>query len=54
MKQGISEERLRDCMPELRKAIAYGKLVNGIDVCKYGKQWVISIESMEREYGKPK
>ena len=22
----------------LRKAIAYGKLVNGIDACKYGKQ----------------
>ena len=38
----------------LRKAIIYGKLKNGIDVCKYGKQWVISIESMEREYGKPK
>lgn len=35
----------------LRKAIAYGKLVNGIDVCKFGKQWVISIEAMQREYG---
>ena len=35
----------------LRKAVAYGKLVNGIDVCKYGKQWVISRASMEREYG---
>lgn len=23
MKQGISEERLRECMPELRNAIAY-------------------------------
>lgn len=38
----------------LRKAIAYGKLVNGIDVCKYGKQWVIAISAMEREYGTPK
>lgn len=38
----------------LRKAIAYGKLVNGVDVCKFGKQWVISIEAMEREYGKAK
>ena len=38
----------------LRKAIAYGKLVNGQDVCKYGKQWVISSEAMEREYGIPK
>ena len=38
----------------LRKAIAYGKLINGVDVCKYGKQWVISIAAMEREYGKAK
>lgn len=38
----------------LRKAIAYGKLINGIDVCKFGKQWVISAESMKREYGLPK
>ncbi|MBO4703109.1 MAG: DUF2442 domain-containing protein [Lachnospiraceae bacterium] len=37
----------------LRKAIAYGKLINGQDVCKYGKQWVISYESMKREYGIP-
>ena len=38
----------------LRKAIAYGKLVNGVDACKYGKQWVISMEAMRREYGQPK
>ena len=38
----------------LRKAIAYGKLVNGVDACKYGKQWVISTEAMKREYGQPK
>ena len=37
----------------LRKAISYGKLVNGVDVCKYGKQWVVSIDAMKREYGKP-
>lgn len=37
----------------LRKAIAYGKLVNGIDVCKFGKQWVVSVEAMQREYGQP-
>ena len=37
----------------LRKAIAYGKLVNGIDACKYGKQWVVSAEAMKREYGQP-
>ena len=35
----------------LRKAIAYGKL---IDVCKFGKQWVISSHAMRREYGEPK
>ena len=38
----------------LRKAISYGRLINGIDACKYGKQWVISTEAMIREYGKPK
>ena len=35
----------------LRKAIAYGKLVNGVDVYKFGKQWVVSAEAMKREYG---
>ena len=35
----------------LRKAISYGKLVNGVDVCKFGKQWVVSIDAMRREYG---
>ena len=38
----------------LRKAITYGKLKKGIDVCKYGKQWVVTIEAMNREYGQPK
>lgn len=38
----------------LRKAISYGKLVNGIDVCKFGKQWIISMDAMKREYGEPK
>ena len=38
----------------LRKAISYGKLRNGIDVCKFGKQWVVSIDAMNREYGDPK
>ncbi len=36
----------------LRKAISYGKLVNGVDVCKFGKQWVISVDAMNREYGR--
>ena len=38
----------------LRKAIAYGKLINGVDVCKFGKQWVITMSAMKREYGEPK
>lgn len=37
----------------LRKAIVYGKLINGVDVYKFGKQWVISSEAMHREYGSP-
>lgn len=35
----------------LRKAISYGKLVDGVDVCKFGKQWVVSACAMKREYG---
>ena len=35
----------------LRKAISYGKLVEGIDVQKFGKQWVVTRSAMEREYG---
>jgi hypothetical protein len=37
----------------LRKAISYGKIIPGVDARKYGKQWVITRESMEREYGRP-
>ena len=35
----------------LRKAITYGKLVNGVDICNFGKQCVVSVEAMKREYG---
>lgn len=38
----------------LRKAIRYGKLTEGVDVCKFGKQWVVSMAAMRREYGEPK
>ena len=38
----------------LRKAITYGKLVRGVDVCKFGKQWVVSVDAMKREYGEAK
>ena len=37
----------------LRKAVVYGKLRDGIDVCKFGKQWVVSMDAMRREYGNP-
>ena len=36
----------------LRKAISYGKLVEGIDVQKFGKQWIVTRSAMEREYGR--
>ena len=38
----------------LRKAISYGKLIEGVDVCKFGKQWVVSTDAMRREYGEPR
>ena len=38
----------------LRKAISYGKLINGVDVMKFGKQWIVTIDEMKREYGEPK
>lgn len=38
----------------IRKAIARGKFVNGIDTQKFGKQWVITKEAMEREYSEVK
>lgn len=37
----------------LRKAISYGRLRRGIDVSKFGKQWVVSAEAMFALYGKP-
>ena len=37
----------------LRKAVAHGKLVNGIDANKYGKQWIVTLDAMLREYGEP-
>ena len=37
----------------LRKAIHYGKIVNGVDARKYGKQWIVTRDAMIREYGEP-
>ncbi|WP_143316852.1 helix-turn-helix domain-containing protein [Clostridium sp. HBUAS56017] len=34
----------------LRRAISNGKLVEGVDCKKFGKQWVILDSSMERIY----
>lgn len=36
----------------LRKAVSYGRFKEGEDIKKFGKQWVITVEAMEREYGK--
>ena len=36
----------------LRKAIERGKLKEGQDAKKFGKQWVIDIAALKREYGK--
>lgn len=38
----------------LRKAVSYGKLVDGQDVKKYGKQWLVTQDAMLREYGDPR
>lgn len=38
----------------LRHAIKDQKFTEGIDIKKFGKQWVITHAAMEREYGKPK
>ena len=35
----------------IRKAIASNRFVEGKDVKKFGKQWVVSKNAMEREYG---
>ena len=35
----------------LRKAVAYRRLTDGLDVQKFGKQWLITRAAMEREYG---
>lgn len=37
----------------LRKAVSYGKIESGIDARKYGKQWIITRDAMQREYGEP-
>lgn len=36
----------------LRKAVQYGKFLVGMDVKKFGKQWIVTTDAMERVYGK--
>lgn len=36
----------------LRKAVAAGRLVDGEDVRKFGKQWIVTRSAMERVFGK--
>ena len=36
----------------LRHAIERGKLQEGTDVKKFGKQWVVTVAAMKREWGK--
>lgn len=38
----------------LREAIARGKFKEGIDVKKFGKQWVFDMDALDREYKKEK
>lgn len=36
----------------LRKALQYGKFKENIDCKKFGRDWIVTIEAMERVYGK--
>lgn len=37
----------------LRRAVLDKRLTEGVEIRKFGKQWVITREAMERHYGKP-
>lgn len=36
----------------LRKAVTSGKIIEGKDAKKFGKQWIITTEAMERIFGR--
>lgn len=38
----------------LRKAVSNGRLVENIDIKKFGKQWVVTEQSMHNIFGSPK
>lgn len=37
----------------LRRAVMDGRLVEGTDCKKFGKQWIVTLEAMKRLYGEP-
>lgn len=37
----------------LRRAVMDGRLVEGVDCKKFGKQWIVTLEAMRRLYGEP-
>lgn len=38
----------------LRKAVTSGKIVENADAKKFGKQWIITEEAMQRIFGEPR
>ena len=46
-----AEERYGKQPGTIRKGIAQGKFKEGTDCKKFGKQWVILLSALEREYG---
>ena len=47
-----AEERYGKQPGTIRKGISQGKFKNGEDCKKFGTTWVLTVESLEREYGK--
>lgn len=37
----------------LRRAVMDGRLVEGTDCKKFGKQWVVTLDAVQRLYGEP-
>lgn len=46
-----AEEKYNKRPGTLRKAISIGKFVEGVDCKKFDRDWIISVEALEREYG---
>lgn len=47
-----AEERYGKQPGTIRKAISIGKFKEGTDCVKFGKQWVMLVSALEREYGR--